>query len=100
MLLQNLPKKEQETRLNAKVKQSTADSLSKYVDYVNSNMELDLSQDEVLDSVITTLLNKDKKFKAWVKAKSDQKTEKPITQETNGSFTTNEPIDEKDKIAS
>lgn len=73
MLLQEIPLKEEEVKIVAKLKKSSSNELEEYSQFVSSEVGYDLTGGELIESIILTLLKKDRKFSAWKKEKIKQK---------------------------
>lgn len=72
MKLKNLPIKETFVKHSFSLYQSQSDLLGKYRNYVASSQGIEITDSELITSVVTTFMDEDKSFQKWLKSQTTQ----------------------------
>lgn len=70
MKLKNLPIKEQSVKHTFSLYQSQSATLSMYRNYVSATQGIEITESELITSVVTTFLDEDKSFQKWLKSQT------------------------------
>lgn len=78
--LKGLVKPEKMFKKSFQLKESQNDDLDQYVEFLEDEHEMKVTQQDVLASMVFTLLSEDKDFNKW-KQEREKEAEKPVKKE-------------------